>query len=147
MAAPHIPGVSFHAIQRQAERWPTPWSREVWLDVVDQILRGAEGVGDRRALLVRIAEPDRKEAVRRGGWDRASNSECWLVESPDGPVRVWWSPAVALVTTVMGPWQEHNSHQMLRREGHNRPSSRTARDERERIFGRLRAREDREAGE
>lgn len=148
MAAPQIPGVSIHAMQRQAERWPTPWSREVWLDVVTQILRGAEGVGDRRALLVRIAEPDRKVAIRRGGWDRASISECWLVLAPDGPARVWWSPVSAIATTVMGPTGEFNSQRMLQRDhGHaKRVVNRRAHSERERIVERLRAREDREQG-
>lgn len=102
-------------------------------------------MGERRAVLVRVAEPDRTEALRRGGWDKAGVSECWLVEAPDGPARVWWVPRTATLTTVIGPGNEFNSAALLRRYGHrHRAPMKAALDERDRIFSRLRAREDRE---
>lgn len=140
-------GVTLHAQQRQAERWPTRWDRAIWTDVVTQILDGIEGIGTRRAVLVRRAQPDRTEAVRRGGWDRATESECWLVEAPDGPARVWWVPREAVVSTVMGP--DFSTRTFLRQRMHKTTTGagRTAQDNRRAIMARIHEREDRDGGE
>jgi hypothetical protein len=88
---PHIPGVTTHAQQRQHERYGSQWSRDTWLGIVMQII-------ERRAALVAIRHPTREDPV---------GCELWLVNTPDGDVRVSWRPNSAVITTILAP--EHST--------------------------------------
>lgn len=103
-----IPGVTYHAMERQQEHWGSVWSRTTWLDVVRQIV-------ERTAVLVRSVPPSR---------GNPSLSEVWLVDTPDGSVRVVWRPQSAVIVSVLANGARHNSQHYAREVlGRQRPSA------------------------